>query len=255
MTFGKEYHSMSEGIHAGIPMGLWVETSLYGLDNDYRTKSPTDEFRENVFDVLEHAHIHGWDAVSVMLGVDRDGATVPAWMESPEQNVCDDAPAGVELCTWLTSLAQARVIRDELLALVDKTGEDNEDAVSGDGWLFHDGHLFFDPGTPHVLDTVHRFENVYELAFYEDAISELEREYNEQVSWPAFWERANNEYDETITEESIRVLFLEGETTPCSHCMVESRPDAYLPTGANRCVECVNPTYTMNTSKVCGYCE
>ena len=254
MTFGKEYHTLSDSTRMGIPMGLWLASTLLDPNSDYRIQYPVAVLRENVFDVVEHAHIHDWSAVSVMLGVDRGGATVPEQLESPEQDI-DNAPEGVELCTWLAGLAQARVIRDALLALVDKTGEDNEDTVSGDGWLFHGGYLFFDPDMAHVLDVVHRFENVYELAFYEDAINELEREYNEHVSWPAYWDMANSEYDETISEESVRVLFLGGETSPCARCMMEPRPDAYLPDGAGKCVECVNTTYTMNTNRVCSYCE
>ena len=131
--------------------------------------------------------------------------------------------------------------RRKSVRTVDKTGEDNEDTVSGDGWLFHGGICSLIRGTR--ADVVHRFENVYELAFYEDAINELER-VQRMRGLPIGHGDSN---DETISEESVRVLFLINAR---ARCMMEPRPTLISPMGLS-----VGVQRHTRIPTGCSYCE
>lgn len=239
----------------GVRLSAWLTDRVDSYGTDYSARYSVAKLWDAVAFAAEHAALSKWPGVGVMLDHDWFGVVIPKIVESPEQDVHDEPNHGYHTCTWLARLAMGKSIQADLLALEDRTPEDSGDNVEGEGWLFSEGMLFFNPMNLAVRKIVEWHEGVEELAFYEDGISALEAEYLNEITWPHWWDIFKNEFDETITEEMIRPKFLEYETSPCVQCYVTTRPETYKPEGADACVKCVNTTYTMHTDAVCSYCR
>ena len=259
MTF-KGFHTLvtddelSEDMY-GMSLSTWLTDRVDMYGTDYSVRYSVAELWDATAFVAEHAALSNWGGVAVMLAHDREGVVIPKIVESPEQDVHDEPNHGSHTCTWLSSLATGKALRAALLALEDKTPEDNGSCVESEGWIFSDQKLFFDPTDHAVRKVVERHENVKELTFYVDEIHELEAEYIKEITWPDWWGVFKDVFDETITMEMVRPVFLEYEISPCPQCYVAARPESCRPEGASKCVECLYPTYTMHTDAVCDYCR
>lgn len=186
--------------------GMHFSYYLNGVATSYLTSV---SYWNDVHNVAEHAEIAKWGAVAVMLGYDNAGVMTGKRMIDPTADV-DDAPDYEHHCRWLVDLSNARVMRRMLLSLEDKTEEDNESLCEGNGWLFWENQLWFDPTNEAVRSIVESCEVA--LSDYpligEDHHSVLEHEYLDMTA-EAQWSLWSRYCDDSIDEDEVKNKFVD----------------------------------------------
>ena len=197
--------------------GMNLSDYLNGLATSYLT--PTGVW-DDMHTVAEHASIAEWAGVAVMMGYDKSGVVVAERLVDPTSGV-DDAPHYEHACEWLVDLSNARAMRRMLLSLEDKTEEDNENLCEGNGWLFWENKLWFDPTNEAVRSIIESCEVA--LSDYpligEDRHSELEHEYLEMMA-ESQWSLWSGCCDDTIDEDEVKQAFIDtnSEGNRCDLC-------------------------------------
>jgi hypothetical protein len=197
--------------------GMHFSDYLNGVVTSYLTSA---SYWNDVVNVAEHAEIAEWDAVAVMLGYDVAGVMAGKRLVDPTADV-DDAPDYEHHCRWLVDLSNARVMRRLLLSLEDKTEEDNESLCEGNGWLFWENQLWFDPINEAVRSIVESCEVA--LSDYpligEDHHSVLEHEYLDMTA-EAQWSEWSRYCDDSIDEDEVKNKFIDDnrDGSLCPSC-------------------------------------
>lgn len=197
--------------------GMHFSYYLNGVVTSYLTSASV---WNDVVNVAEHAEIAKWDAVAVMLGYDNAGVMTGKRLVDPTADV-DDAPDYEHHCRWLVDLSNARVMRRMLLSLEDKTEEDNENLCEGNGWLFWENQLWFDPTNEAVRSIVESCEialSDYPLVG-EDHHSVLEHEYLDMMA-EAQWSEWSRYCDDSIDEDEVKNKFIDDnrDGSLCPSC-------------------------------------
>lgn len=205
---------------------------------------------DNANNVAEHASLSDWGGVAVMQGYDSAGVEWLADLPCPSQGVTDEPNHYGHTCQWIAKLATSHDLHAALLGLADRTREDSSSVTDGDGWLFMDDTLWFDPTNEAVARVVEGFE--FSDASMGDTLSELESEYVSEVGFPNWWDLFSRDFDDTVSEDEARTVYLETVTNDCTQCYVSSTPAEIIGDQAKQC-EC--GTWTRKDRNVCEYCE
>ena len=197
--------------------GMNLSDYLNGLANGIST--PASVWND-IVNAAEHASIAEWEGLAVMMGFDEAGVTTPRRLVDPTADV-DDIPDYEHACKWLVDLSNAQAMRRILLSFEDKTEEDNENLCEGDGWLFWENKLWFDPTNSNVRSFVETCEialSDYPLVG-EDKHSELEQEYMEMMA-EAEWSVWSRYCDDSIDEDEVKQAFIDtnNEGNRCDRC-------------------------------------
>lgn len=194
--------------------GMHFSDFLNALANSVYT--PTSVWSD-IVSAADHASTAKWKGLAVMMGFDEAGMITPKRLVDPTSEVAD-APHYEHACKWLMDLSNAQVMRRMLLSLEDKTEEDNENLCEGDGWLFWENKLWFDPTNTNVRSYVETCELA--LSDYpligEDRHSELEHEYLEMMA-EAQWSLWSRHCDDSIDEDEVKQAYID-ENIKGSRC-------------------------------------
>lgn len=206
---------------------------------------------DNANNVAEHASLSDWGGVAVMQGYDVAGVEWLADLPCPTQGVEDEPNHGGHTCTWLSKLAESQNLQDALLGLADRSRDGGSEHVTdGDGWLFMDDTLWFDPTNDAVRGIVEGFE--FSDVIESDRFSELESEYVSEIGFPNWWDIFRSDFDDTVSEDRASTVYLDQVTNDCTQCYVSSTVAEIIGDQAKQC-EC--KTWTANSRTVCEFCE
>lgn len=215
-TFKNDLHDLVIDESTAVDFhGSALSKYLNDLVNGWQTPASV---WDDINTVAEHGHTACWSGVAVMMGTDTAGVDTARRLVDPTAEV-GDYPDYEHVCTWLVDLSNARALREILLNLEDKTEEDNTNACEGDGWLFWENRLWFDPENAGVRNVI----EAYEIALNDCSIinderhSEIEREHLEIVA-DIEWSALQRHCDDTVSEEDVFDVFRENNSTGCERC-------------------------------------